>query len=64
MQSCQAIDIGSVDVSSFDEQPLDFVLVSGRAGCQEDTAIGELDLLALPLGLGRLLASVAVLPPL
>ena len=62
MQGCQPIDIGSVDVGSFDQQPLDFILVRGRAGCQEDAAVGELDLLGLPFRFGRLLAGLAVLP--
>jgi len=62
MQGCQAIDVGGVDVGTFDEQPLDLILVGGRTGCQEDAAVGELDLLGLPLGLGRLLAGLAILP--
>ena len=62
MQCCQAVDVGSVDVGAFDEQPLDLILVGGCTGRQEDAAVGELDLLVLPLGLRRLLAGLTFLP--
>lgn len=63
MQGRESVDVGRVDVGAPFDEPVDLVLVGGRACGQKDTAISELDPFRLPIGLVGLKIGFTLLPP-